>query len=145
MKEYAENTELLLDQNRRLFDSVEPLQQLRKRLQVDPNQSILGGPTPSISRAELYAGRKVLVVINPHGGSTDALRVPLTLLSNVDLGGRREALLPSHQHEVHLPGDQLRVAAPRPRSGVEATPRIWESTSTPAPSIPFSSSAATAR
>ena len=72
MEEYKANTDALIELNKRFSPSEGAEQQLREQLRVNPNHSIM----------ELYSGRRVLVVINPHGGATCAMRVGFWLRLN---------------------------------------------------------------
>lgn len=109
MDEYKRNTETLIEMNRRFCDSQEAVDKLRKQLAVNPSQSILGSFSRPSYHPELYNGRKVFVVLNPHGGNTHAMAVRFVCSDSVDLGGHGEALLRPPQSALRVPDDQLRV------------------------------------
>ena len=112
MNEYKRNTEAIIQMNRRFCDSQEALDKLQKQLAVNPSQSILGSFSHPSYHPELYNGRKVFVVLNPHGGNTHAMAVGFACVDSVDLGGYCETLLRPSQSALRFPDDKLRVVVP---------------------------------
>ena len=64
-QDYQKNTEELIKLNKRYYQDEESLEELKKRLEVNPSQSIL----------ETYKTRHVYIILNPHGGNTRAMIV----------------------------------------------------------------------
>ena len=76
VEEYKTNTEALIEPNKRFAPSEHVMaqlqQQLQQQLRVNSNHSIM----------ELYSSRRVLVVINPHGGTNCAKQVRTAVHAN---------------------------------------------------------------